>query len=438
MKLPTDFDPVNLERDPLPSEEIIRLEDVAVRYRAPSERFNTFKEYLIRTMQGRVKQRSFLALDGVSLSVRRGEVFGLVGPNGAGKSTLLKLIARVLRPTAGRVWVKGRVSPLLEVGAGFHPELTGRENVLLNGAILGFTQREMLEKLPGIIEFAELGDFIDAPIRTYSSGMWARLGFAVATDVQPDILIVDEILSVGDDAFQRKSFERIQAFQEQGVTILLVTHNMALAESMCQRAAWLERGKVISVGPAKAVVDQYMGRVRDNEAGRLVQAGRVAEEDQRWGTRRVELTEARITALDGSRQTIFTTGEPLVLHIDYHAREPVDSPVFGIAVHRHDGVHITGPNSGMAGVELGRLHGRGTVAFHVPALPLLDGLYYFSVAVHNQSDTEMFDYHDRAYPFRIANQGSGMQERYGLITLNGEWQHLPVLEPTSPKAPGSG
>lgn len=235
-------------------EEVIRLEEVGVRYRVPTERIGTFKEYLIRRLQRKVGHRDFWALQGVNLNIYRGEVFGLIGQNGAGKSTLLKLVARVLRPTRGRVVVRGQVAPLLEFGAGFHPELTGRENIFLNGALLGFTRREMEEKFERIVEFAELREFIDAPMRTYSSGMWARLGFAVATDVQPDILIVDEVLAVGDEAFQRKSSARMQEFREKGATILLVSHSMDVIESMCHRAAWLHHGQVRLVGrPAEAI-----------------------------------------------------------------------------------------------------------------------------------------------------------------------------------------
>ncbi len=216
------------------SHSIINMEDVSVEYRVPQEQIGTFKEYAIRLLEGKVKHRVFNALNGINLSVNQGEVFGFIGQNGAGKSTLLKLVARVLRPTRGRILVRGHVAPLLEVGAGFHPELTGRENVYLNGAMLGFSHKEMEEKFPRIVEFSELGDFIDAPIRTYSSGMLARLGFAVATDSQPDILIVDEVLSVGDEAFQHKSFERIQSIKSLGATILFVSHAMSTIETMCQ------------------------------------------------------------------------------------------------------------------------------------------------------------------------------------------------------------
>ncbi|HMN62357.1 MAG TPA: ABC transporter ATP-binding protein [Anaerolinea sp.] len=235
----------------------IQLDGVSVRYRAPNERTSTFKEYIIRRLQGRIKNLYFWALRDVSFTVRQGEVFGVIGQNGAGKSTILKVIARVLRPTQGRVRVRGRVAPLLELGAGFHPELSGRENIILNGAMFGFTRSQMEKKVDRIIDFSEMHNFIDAPMRTYSSGMWARLGFAVATDVDPDILILDEVLAVGDEAFQRKCVERIEGFREAGTTILLVSHNTAMVESMCQRAAWLDHGTAKCVGDVNEVVHAY-------------------------------------------------------------------------------------------------------------------------------------------------------------------------------------
>ncbi len=243
---------------PFDANEIaVRLENISVRYRVPHERIGTFKEYIIRRAQRRVTHDEFWALRHVDLEVHRGEVFGIIGRNGAGKSTLLKVVARVLRPTTGRVWVKGHVAPLLEFGAGFHAELTGRENVFLNGTLLGFSHREMQAKFQRIVDFAELWEFIDAPLRTYSSGMVARLGFAIATDVKPDVLIVDEVLAVGDEAFQRKSAARIKEFREQGATILLVTHNMGTVRSICQRAVWLDHGQVCALGPVEDVAAQY-------------------------------------------------------------------------------------------------------------------------------------------------------------------------------------
>jgi ABC-type polysaccharide/polyol phosphate transport system ATPase subunit len=228
-----------------------------VRYRVPTEVIGTFKEYAIRWLQRKVKKADFWALHGVDLAVKRGEVFGVIGHNGAGKSTLFKLIARVLQPVEGRVVVRGRVAPLLELGAGFHPELSGRENVYLNGTVLGFSHSEMHQKFPSIVAFSELNDFIDAPIRTYSSGMYARLGFAVATDTRPDVLLIDEILAVGDESFQRKCMERINGFREQGSTIFIIAHSMDTIRMMCQRAAWLNHGRLQIVGAPDEVIDCY-------------------------------------------------------------------------------------------------------------------------------------------------------------------------------------
>lgn len=238
---------------------IIQLENVSVRYRLPSERIGTLKEYTIRFLQRRLRHRDFWAVHDLSLNVNRGEVFGIVGDNGAGKSTLLKVISKVLRPTTGRVRIYGKIAPLLELGAGFHPELSGRENIFLNGALLGYSHEQMSNVFDEVVDFSELSQFIDAPIRTYSSGMYARLGFAVATAHQPEILIVDEILSVGDEAFQRKCTDRISGFRENGATVLMVSHNLDLIAGMCDRAAWLDHGKLITIGEANDVIANYRG-----------------------------------------------------------------------------------------------------------------------------------------------------------------------------------
>lgn len=236
---------------------VILLNNVTVRYRAPEEIIGTFKEYAIQVLKRNVRYREFMALDHVDLEVNDGEILGIIGRNGAGKSTLLKVISRVLIPTEGRVRIRGRVSPLLELGAGFHPELTGRENIFLNGTLLGHTRREIEARLPEIIEFADLGAFIDSPLRAYSSGMVARLGFSVATTWKPEILILDEVLSVGDEAFRHKCELRMRQFRDQGTTTLLVTHDSTTVETLCSRAVWLEHGQVQALGPSDKVVNLY-------------------------------------------------------------------------------------------------------------------------------------------------------------------------------------
>lgn len=240
-----------------PEVEIIRLDNVSVSYRLPSERIGTFKEYAIRTLQRKIKIENFWALTDVSLQIRKGEVFGLIGNNGAGKSTMLKVISKVLKPTKGRVQVYGKIAPLLELGAGFHPELSGRENVFLNGALLGYSREEMESVFEEIVEFSELDQFINSPIRTYSSGMYARLGFAVATAHMPEILILDEILSVGDEAFQRKCNMRMKSFQQAGATVLMVSHGLDSMEAMCDRIAWIDHGKIRLIGNPQEVIASY-------------------------------------------------------------------------------------------------------------------------------------------------------------------------------------
>jgi ABC-type polysaccharide/polyol phosphate transport system ATPase subunit len=236
---------------------VIILNNVSVCYTAPEEVIGSFKEFTIRFLKREVRYRQFKALNNVDLQVNEGEILGIIGRNGAGKSTLLKVISRVLIPTEGRVRIQGQVSPLLELGAGFHPELTGRENIYLNGTLLGHPRREIEDRLSGIMDFAELGAFIDSPIRTYSSGMIARLGFSVATAWKPEILILDEVLSVGDEAFRNKCRDRMERFRDQGTTTLLVTHDSATVESLCNNAIWLDHGTVKAAGSAGEVVSMY-------------------------------------------------------------------------------------------------------------------------------------------------------------------------------------
>jgi ABC-2 type transport system ATP-binding protein len=244
---------------PIPTDAppVILLEGASVRYRLPRERIVSIKDYTIRRIKGQIAFDDFWALKDVSFEVRKGETLGIIGPNGAGKSTLLKLVAQVLRPTTGRVRVRGRIAPLLQLGAGFDPELTGRENVFLNGTILGFREVDVAQRFDRIVDFAGIRDFIDLPLRTYSTGMVARLGFAIATDVQPDVLIVDEILSVGDEEFQRKSGARLRELRRHGDAILLVSHGLEFVRRLCHRVAWLDHGRLRAIGPPDEIVEQY-------------------------------------------------------------------------------------------------------------------------------------------------------------------------------------
>lgn len=235
----------------------VSMQGVSVQYRVPRERFSGIKEYAIRWLKRRLEYEEFWAVRDVSFQVHRGEAFGIIGRNGSGKSTMLKVIARVLTPTSGRVITRGRIAPLLELGAGFHPELTGRENVFMNSTLLGRSQKETEQLLPEIVDFAEIEDFFDAPIRTYSTGMIARLGFSVATALRPDILLVDEVLSVGDGYFQEKCLNRMNSFRSLGTTIIIVSHNMNTLQSFCDRALWIDHGLMKAIGNVNEVIEQY-------------------------------------------------------------------------------------------------------------------------------------------------------------------------------------
>lgn len=424
MSLVTSSEPRTVTMPPVQEADlVIRLEDVTVRYVVTPERIGSLKEYVIRCAQRRRTRKEFFALRDLSLEIHRGETLGIIGRNGAGKSTLLKVIARVIRPNAGRLWVRGRVAPLIELGAGFHPELTGRENVFLNGTLLGHTRREIDERFDEIVGFADLWGFIDAPLRTYSTGMIARLGFSVATGWVPDILILDEVLSVGDAEFQLKSTERIQRMRGEGTTVLFVSHSPEAIRSTCDRGLWLDHGHVIAQGTADAVAWQYREDMVAGESKRLAQPVKVNAPVPPARPHTIEVVGVHVRNARGEEQTIFHSGESLVLSIDYHAHDAVVSPIFGIAIHRHDGLHISGPNTSFGGLTLPTLKGRGTITYTIPFLPLLEGLYDFSVAVVNQDDTRIFDYHDRLYRFRIVSDHDKNQERYGLLTLRGEWKH---------------
>ena len=406
---------------------IITFDSVSKRYRLRRNR--SLRDIFLSTLgafsrrRGPLRPGQFFALQEVSFAIHPGETVGLIGANGAGKSTTLKLIGRLMEPTQGRVNVRGRVAALLELGAGFHPELSGRDNVFLSGALAGLQRAELVRKFDSIVAFAELETFIDVPVKHYSSGMFARLAFAISAHLEPEILLVDEALAVGDYSFQRKCLDRIGELKQQGVTICLVSHAHDTIREHCARALWFDHGRLAADGPTESVVKQYLDRSLAVDAAQLAERGPGSA--PRWGSHQVRITRVGFEDAAGAEQNLFETLQPWTIRIEYDAPEEVPPPVVGLALHRQDGVHVTGPNTGFAGFTLPPLHGRGAVIYTVPRLPLLEGLYSVSVAVHNAADTLMYDYHDRVYQFRVVNRGDRVRERYGLLTLAGEWGHVP-------------
>lgn len=401
---------------------VIEFSQVSKRFIVNRDRQDTIQGGFARLLRRRSRTGEFWALRDISFQVRRGESLGLVGHNGAGKSTALKLMTRILEPSSGRVQMHGRVAALLELGSGFHPELSGRENVLLNGSLLGFSRREMRAKLPEIIEFSEIGDFIDTEVKHYSSGMYTRLAFAVATAVDPEILITDEVLAVGDEAFQRKCMERIYRFRQLGKTIIFVSHALETVRALCDQAVWLDHGQARAQGPAGTVIDAYLADVNRREQAEALGESAMNEEGigLRHGSREVEITRVQLLDGDGQERMIFQTHAPLTVRMHYHARQPIAGPVFGMAIHHENGTWIYGPNTHFDNIEIAQVHGGGYVDFHIPALPLLAGRYLISASVHDQSELHTYDMHDRR--FRMVVQSDRLNDRYGMFTIPHSWR----------------
>jgi ABC-type polysaccharide/polyol phosphate transport system ATPase subunit len=430
----------------------IEVRDVYKTYRRYGRRrqFATLKSALLSggLMRALRPDETFDALKGVSFNVDAGATFGIIGRNGSGKSTMLKLIAGIGRPTAGSVHVHGRVSALIELGAGFHPEISGRENVYISGMMLGLTKLEIASHFDEIVAFAEIEDFIDAPVKTYSSGMYMRLGFAVAVHVNPDVLLVDEVLAVGDEAFTRKCLDACAEFRRRGGTVLLVTHSLELATKLCDEVLWLDVGVTRAQGDPKRVVDAYLIDVAAAEdrqliasessvAGSLDQpaqapphrqgeaetapvgspdgpdgsarpasdepAGTVKAAEGRWGSLEVEIVNVALLDRGGQPAHVFQSGDPMEICLRVRAREPVTDFVFGVGIFNADGVCCYGTNTHIDGATGGEFSGDGEVRFVIGNLDLVDGTYKLDVAAHRENGTP-YDYHRLLHAFRVKSR----------------------------------
>jgi len=402
----------------------IEVRDVHKVYRRYGRRkhFGTLKSALLSGGVLRQMQPDDVlqALNGVSFDVAAGRTFGIIGRNGSGKSTMLKLIAGIGKPTSGVVRVNGRVSALIELGAGFHPEISGRENVFINGMMLGLTKREIAERFDEIVSFAELEPFIDAPVKTYSSGMYMRLGFAVAINVDPDVLLVDEVLAVGDEAFTHKCLDKFAEFRRRGRTVLLVTHTLDLVTRFCDEALWLDAGTARAHGDPKRVIDAYLMDVAAAEDAGLShpkthipkpksqEEGSGEPEDLfkasegRWGSREVEITAVEFLARDGRPAHVFQSGDPVQIRMRVRAAAPVKDFAFGIAIFTVEGVCCYGTNTHIEGAAPEELSGEGEITLSIDRLDLVAGSYKVDVAVHRQNGAP-YDYHRLLYTLRVSS-----------------------------------
>jgi ABC-type polysaccharide/polyol phosphate transport system ATPase subunit len=424
--------------------EAIRIEGLTKFYRrtAPGDRFRTLKSALVgRSLtRGLSRREVIVALEEVSFAVGRGEAFGVIGGNGSGKSTLLKVVAGILRPTAGQVVVDGRVAALIELGAGFHPEISGRENIFINGAIMGLSRQEIGRRYDRIVEFSGLGDFIEEPVKNYSSGMYVRLGFAVAIHTDPDVLLVDEVLAVGDEAFAHRCLGRIEEFVAAGKTLLLVSHSLPLVEEHCDRVLWLEGGRCRLVGGPRRVIDAYRQAVAEEEG----EAHRAAKEDggaaapdggeeegRRWGSGEAVIEGVRLL-VGGEERYHLESGEAVTFEIRVRAARPLDDFVFGVAIATPRGIECWGTNSDLADYLPVPLAGEATVRVDCPGLRLGPGDYRLDAAVHAR-DGAPYDYRKGVLGFVVTARDRGV----GVYFPEHRWQVEGGVEWRRPEEAGS-
>ena len=412
----------------LPEAEVaIRAQELSKRFLLNHERRMALKERFVRGKSP--ESEEFWALRDATFDVPKGSMFGIIGHNGSGKSTALKVIAGIYRPTSGSVRVTGKLSALLELGAGFHPELTGRENIVLNASILGMTKQQIAESMEDIIEFAGLGRFIDSPIKTYSSGMYVRLGFAVAVKVNPEILVIDEVIAVGDEDFQRKCFDYIHELRQRGSTIVIVTHSMGIVTDRCDYAMWLDHGEVQAIGDARSVVDAYMHKVNSDEAERggqeAAEGAEGAEVVVRRGSGDVRIVGVELFGPTGESSVFLINGKPGTMRLHFEAKEATKNVIFGFGFFTEAAVNVAGPNSRLQGaVEVKQ--GTGYADFSMPEVLLASGTYATSAAIMAQGS--FLDYLDRFFEVRVR---PGSSDEPGLITMPGQWGgSSPRPEPT--------
>ena len=397
----------------------IAVQGVSKKFMLRHDRPRSFQELLIQAVgkNHNHSREEFWALRDVDLVVEQGETLGLVGANGAGKSTLLKLIARIIEPTRGSIAVNGRLTALLELGAGFHPDLSGRENIFLNGSILGLSTREMRSRFDEIVAFAELEQFIDVPLRHYSSGMQVRLGFAVTTSLDPDVLLIDEVLAVGDEAFQKKCLSRIEDFRRCGKTIVLVSHDLQSIKRLCSRALWIETAHPAADGPATEIVERYRRHVWAKEARKLAEqtsGGRRTDAvcatapsergaqgtNAHWGSGEVVITGVRMLDAAAAAVQLLQCGDAVTVEIEYKVLRRMPGTVFGIAIYRNDGLWCYGTNTEIDGVCLEGLPDKGVVRVDFQSLGLIAGTYTLDVAIHD-SQNRAYDYYHPYCTFQV-------------------------------------
>lgn len=415
---------------------VIEVNDITKNFKVFYDRSRTLKELIVTRGRNRYEVREII--NGISFKIKKGEAVGIIGKNGCGKSTTLKLLSRIIYPDTGSIQIKGRVSSLLELGAGFHPDMSGRENIYLNASIFGLNRQEIDAKINEIIAFSELEEFIENPVRTYSSGMYMRLAFAVAINVEADILLIDEILAVGDVSFQTKCFEKLKEIKAKGTTIVIVSHSLGQIEQICDRTIWIENGKIVEEGIPKFIHEHYLATMEEQRLGKIeqerkkevvenaiqTQATKTSDLNPHWcseairsGNRTIELIEVQLKDTKGNDQVIFTTGDDIVVSMKYHSKIVGLQGNFGVGINRDDGVYCYGTNTI---IELGgcvHVNEDGIVEMIIRNNQLLPAKYILDVAIHTQDEIP----YDRIHHILEFQVKKSNKNDFGVCRLPNEW-----------------
>lgn len=385
----------------------IRIKGVKKRFRLYHEKHDTLKETILA--RKRASYTELWALNDVTYEFEKGRTYGIIGENGSGKSTLLKIITRILRPDSGTVTVDGRISALLELGAGFHPELTGRENIYLNGAILRLSRAEIDEKFEDMVDFSEISDFIDTPVKNYSSGMYMRLGFAIAVNVDPDILLIDEVLAVGDESFQKKCMAKLESIKAAGATIIFVSHDAELVRRLCNQAILMDNGKITASGDTGPVVDKYHALLSTRESRKVKSKLResVGIPSKRYGSGEVTMTKVDVTDATGTSKDEFVQGQEMTIRIEHKLNDDVSDPIFGLIVFDGKGTLAYNTNTRWQGVKLRDFKkGENVSVEYRLNLNLIKGIYTITAATATSDAKRFYDWWEDCGSFRVSGDDS--------------------------------
>ncbi|MBU0762464.1 MAG: ABC transporter ATP-binding protein [Candidatus Altiarchaeota archaeon] len=388
----------------------IQVQHLSKKFNIPYEKTSTVYDSIMESLKGRKKYDTLWALKNINFTVEKGESLGVIGGNGSGKSTLLKLIANILRPTQGTVQVHGKLTSFLELGVGFQQELTARENIYLYSKIMGLRRREIDEKLEEIIKFSELERFIDTKLKNFSSGMQVRLAFATAIQTDPQILLVDEVLAVGDMSFQQKCFDYFNQYVKEGRTMVFVTHDLSSVARFCRKTLLLKDGEMADYGETSKVIDTYIYNTKKMQEAK-------EKKDTRWGNQKAAITDVEFLDKFGNIRENFNHGDPLTIRIHYDVKEKLQKPTFGIAIHTDTGLHCYGTNTELKSYKVPAIEGEGYIDAIVEKLLLAGGKYYVTVAIHSLDHTH-YDWINQKYYFNINPTLEGL----GMFNLPVQWR----------------